>query len=175
MEVLEYRPVFSKRNGKEIIEVCKEPLKINKKKGVIVSGDFIFYVQNGEHYARIEIDSEHVLLLAKRISLAVEAIFLTPFKEETKVFDYMLDDHHFEVTAGHDGFKFYIYHNDEHYAAATISIADANYLAEVLRYDVLLEHGQMTTIQQAIVADIKAKLSGKKPAHNYDREAMLYG
>ncbi|MBO8180283.1 MAG: hypothetical protein H0Z19_07365 [Archaeoglobus sp.] len=175
MDVWDYRPIFSKRSGKEILEVYKEPLKINKKKGIITSGDFIFYVQNGEHYARIEMDSEHALFLAKKISLMMEVIFLTSFKEEAKVFDYTLDDHRFEVIFSHNKFKFYIYHNDEHYATATISIADANYLAEVLRYDVLLEYGQMTATQQAIAAEVKAKHGGKKPAHNYDQEAMVYG
>jgi len=175
MDVWDYKPVFSKRNGKEIIEVYKEPLKINKKKGVITSGDFIFYVQNGEHYARIDLNSEQALLLAKGLSLAVDILFKRYLKEEYLVFEYENDGRRLEVTTRDDTFNFYIYHSEDHYAAAQISIADANYLAEMLRYDVLVEHAQMVAIQQAIMAGVKSKLRGKKPAHNYDPEAMVYG
>ena len=175
------KPVFSKeyKERNEKIEVDKEQSQITKR-GTVKTGDFIFYVRNGEHYARISLEVEEVTLLAKAIDIAIGDIYHGIIKE-VRVFSIERKDEEGKTeiidvrTTKENRFRVYIRHG-EHWAMAYLEIADASWLATVLGYEAVMEHVVISNIQQALWAEFKNQLAGKKQKKvSYDPEEMMYG
>ena len=183
MEVIakwDAKPIFSKeyKERKERIDVDKEPIQTTDK-GTIRTGDFIFYVQNKEQYARAALTVEDVSLLARAIDMAIADIY-HGLNKEVKVFSTKKKskDGKTEIidirTTVENRFKIYIRHG-EHWAIAHLELSDASWLALVLNYEAVAEYITMSNTQQKLWAEIKDKLTGKsKKRADYDSERMTY-
>jgi len=177
---MELKPIFLKAyDTGERVEVDKA-LPYITKRGTVKTGNFIFYVQNDEHYAMMELEAEEVNLLAKAIDIAIADLYHN-LNKEVRVFSIERKDKEGKTeiidvrTTEENGFRIYIRHGD-HWAMAHLDITSASWLATVLSYEAIMEHVSISNMQQAIWAEIKDQFTGKKKKKiNYDPEEMMYG